>query len=151
MRNPQGGEEWTGTWSDSDGIWTDELKEKLGWSEANDGTFFIGWEDYRKQFDSTTACFIIYPRPEPQRIDFRWVETKISGPITFKFTLGEDLDVENDFFSISAEGLGPEGILKDLRKIDGPHVKSEVKFEVFNSNDESLAASGDSHFTHSRI
>jgi hypothetical protein len=48
MRNPQGGEEWTGTWSDSDGIWTDELKEKLGWSEANDGTFFIGWEDYRK-------------------------------------------------------------------------------------------------------
>ena len=41
MRNPHAGGEWNGDWSDGSDLWTDELKERLGWVEANDGTFFI--------------------------------------------------------------------------------------------------------------
>ena len=41
LRNPWGSGEWTGDWSDNSEKWTDELKEKVGFTNADDGIFFI--------------------------------------------------------------------------------------------------------------
>lgn len=41
LRNPWGRGEWAGAWSDSDEVWTPQLREELGCVEADDGVFFI--------------------------------------------------------------------------------------------------------------
>ena len=46
MRNPWGHGEWKGDWSDESDKWTDELKEQLGVTVADDGIFFINIADY---------------------------------------------------------------------------------------------------------
>jgi hypothetical protein len=46
LRNPWGQGEWTGAWSDNDSVWTPELREQLGACVADDGIFFISFEDY---------------------------------------------------------------------------------------------------------
>lgn len=51
IRNPWGKFEWTGDYSDKSDKWTDELKSKVGWSDANDGAFYMQLSDYCKFFD----------------------------------------------------------------------------------------------------
>jgi hypothetical protein len=41
LRNPWGSGEWKGAWSDDCDRWTDELREKVGATKAEDGIFFI--------------------------------------------------------------------------------------------------------------
>jgi hypothetical protein len=56
IRNPWGRSgEWNGVWSDKSTIWTDSLKNEVGWTDADDGTFFISLEDYLSHFSETTA------------------------------------------------------------------------------------------------
>ena len=50
IRNPWGNFEWKGDWSDSSDLWTSELKKKCNFTEANDGTFFMCWEDAQVYF-----------------------------------------------------------------------------------------------------
>lgn len=58
MRNPWGsGVEWKGDWSDHSPIWTPDLKQKLGWTDAVDGLFFISLSDYLSHYSSTAVCF----------------------------------------------------------------------------------------------
>jgi calpain-15 len=56
LRNPWGRTEWQGDWSDKSDKWTPALKEELGWSDANDGMFFIPFDDYLNFYNSTTIC-----------------------------------------------------------------------------------------------
>jgi calpain-15 len=56
IRNPWGGTEWTGDWSDASALWTDELKKQLGWTAENDGTFWMNLEDFKKYFTTATIC-----------------------------------------------------------------------------------------------
>jgi calpain-15 len=46
MRNPWGHYEWKGDWSDKSELWTDELKEEVGLVVADDGCFWMSFEDY---------------------------------------------------------------------------------------------------------
>lgn len=59
MRNPWGTGEWTGKWSDknAEGEWTKEMAEAAGWTDQNDGTFFMSVEDYVKN-----ACSVYWAR-----------------------------------------------------------------------------------------
>eukprot|EP00930_Biecheleria_cincta_P096060 TRINITY_DN87936_c0_g1_i1.p1 TRINITY_DN87936_c0_g1~~TRINITY_DN87936_c0_g1_i1.p1 ORF type:complete len:848 (-),score=171.02 TRINITY_DN87936_c0_g1_i1:151-2616(-) len=59
VRNPWGTGEWTGKWSDknSEGEWTPEMAEAAGWTDRNDGTFFISIKDY-----VANACSIYWAR-----------------------------------------------------------------------------------------
>lgn len=43
IRNPWGSKEWNGAWSDTSPEWTPALKRDLGWTSADDGTFFSEW------------------------------------------------------------------------------------------------------------
>ncbi len=45
-----------GDWSDKSDKWTDELREKLGFVDADDGIFFISYKDYMSYYRSTTIC-----------------------------------------------------------------------------------------------
>ena len=56
VRNPWGQYEWKGAWSDSDWHWTADLKSQVGFTEANDGTFYMSIEDYKNEFRTSTVC-----------------------------------------------------------------------------------------------
>lgn len=59
MRNPWGkGVEWKGDWSDTSNLWTPDLKQKLGWTNAEDGLFFISLNDYLSHYSNTSVCFV---------------------------------------------------------------------------------------------
>lgn len=50
LRNPWGDFEWKGDWGDASDCWTDESKRVAGWSNEDDGTFFMSLEDLTKYF-----------------------------------------------------------------------------------------------------
>jgi calpain-15 len=56
IRNPWGGTEWTGDWSDSSSLWTEDLKQELGWTAEDDGTFWMALEDFKTHFTAVTIC-----------------------------------------------------------------------------------------------
>lgn len=51
IRNPWGKFEWQGDWSDKSSKWTDALKKQTGWVDADDGTFWMSWNDLIKYFN----------------------------------------------------------------------------------------------------
>lgn len=51
LRNPWGGHEWLGDWSDTSEKWTDELKEALGMQESEDGSFWMDDKDFLNYFN----------------------------------------------------------------------------------------------------
>lgn len=56
IRNPWGSQEWQGDWSDSSNLWTPQLKKDLGWSNSDDGTFWMAFDDFASYFSSVTIC-----------------------------------------------------------------------------------------------
>lgn len=58
LRNPWGDFEWNGDWSDDSDCWTEETKKIAGWTNENDGTFFMSIEDLRKYFSRIQICRI---------------------------------------------------------------------------------------------
>jgi calpain-15 len=58
IRNPWGGTEWTGDWSDSSPLWTKELKQELGWEAKDDGSFWMSFKDFCHYFFGVTICMV---------------------------------------------------------------------------------------------
>lgn len=58
LRNPWGQFEWSGDWSDKSSKWTPQLKKQLGWSNANDGTFWMPLSSYVKYFGETRVSMV---------------------------------------------------------------------------------------------
>ena len=56
IRNPWGEHEWNGDWSTNSKLWTDELKAKLGFSELDNGIFWMNFEDFSKCFKLVHIC-----------------------------------------------------------------------------------------------
>jgi calpain-15 len=56
LRNPWGKFEWKGRWSDHSNVWTESLKKKLSYKNANDGTFWINIDDFISNFGQICAC-----------------------------------------------------------------------------------------------
>ncbi|KAK8892272.1 hypothetical protein M9Y10_029497 [Tritrichomonas musculus] len=50
LRNPWGGHEWNGDWSDHSNLWTPELKEGVGMNPCEDGTFWMIDHDFFRYF-----------------------------------------------------------------------------------------------------
>ena len=68
IRDTRGYTEWTGDYSDDSDLWTEELKEAYGFTEArNDGYFFVNYDDYRSSFWKT---FINYDTSDMFRDDW---------------------------------------------------------------------------------
>ena len=61
IRNPHGGTEWNGAWSDNSAKWdevSDEVKESIDYSNHDDGGFFMSFEDWVNEFEDFTTCYI---------------------------------------------------------------------------------------------
>jgi hypothetical protein len=70
IRNPWGNFEWKGDYSDKSELWTDNLKQSVEFTDADDGAFFMSWEDtctyfsrfsvnrYRDNSNFVSAVFI---------------------------------------------------------------------------------------------
>jgi calpain-15 len=50
MRNPWGKEKYTGPWRDDDDRWTDDLKSQVNLTRADDGIFYMRYQDFKKAF-----------------------------------------------------------------------------------------------------
>eukprot|EP00742_Colponemidia_sp_Colp-10_P020206 GILJ01023526.1.p1 GENE.GILJ01023526.1~~GILJ01023526.1.p1 ORF type:complete len:634 (-),score=59.82 GILJ01023526.1:90-1910(-) len=60
IRNPWGNDkEWNGDWGDTSPLWSDELKASVGFEAANDGTFWMAWEDVAKWFTSGSVTYVL--------------------------------------------------------------------------------------------
>ena len=51
--NPWARDRFTGNWSDSSPLWTDALRAEVGSTIANDGHFWMSFEDYFSMFSMT--------------------------------------------------------------------------------------------------
>lgn len=55
LQNPHGKGEWNGDWSDNSDKWTPELKaeieQKFGKGDADDGKFWMSWDDFTHEED----------------------------------------------------------------------------------------------------
>jgi calpain-15 len=57
LRNPWGKFEWTGDWSDSSSLWTEDLKEAFGATlDGEDGSFWMTFGDFTSTFFSLDVC-----------------------------------------------------------------------------------------------
>lgn len=57
LRNPPGDhEEWKGDWGDRSDLWTKRLKKKLGWSDVDDNTFWMSFDDFCNVFRYLYVC-----------------------------------------------------------------------------------------------
>ena len=56
LRNPWGNFEWTGRWSDNSTEWTEDLRKELGVVSADDGLFWMDFEDLNDFFPRVQIC-----------------------------------------------------------------------------------------------
>jgi len=57
LRNPWGSTEWKGKWSDNDeDSWTQKMKKKLDFKKADDGSFWMAFEDFVLHYRSLYIC-----------------------------------------------------------------------------------------------
>lgn len=85
LRNPWGEFEWNGDWGDESDKWTDEFKEEVGFSNEDDGKFWMAWEDVNKYFNRVS---INKYRDGCELISIR-VNNKAEGFTLAKFTISK--------------------------------------------------------------
>lgn len=56
LRNPWGNTEWTGDWSDSDPRWTPERLKEHNYEVADDGRFWMTFNDFSAHFSEVSIC-----------------------------------------------------------------------------------------------
>jgi len=72
LRNPPGDhDEWKGDWGDASKLWTKRLKHKLNWSNENDNTFWMCFDDFCNVFRNLFVCKWYDKR--------HWIEQNLSG------------------------------------------------------------------------
>jgi len=54
IRNPWGKFEWKGDYSDDSPLWTQELKDRVGYVKQDDGIFFMRCWDFKTYFETYT-------------------------------------------------------------------------------------------------
>lgn len=55
----RGKKEWTGNWSDSSNLWTQDLRKQLNVHNRDDGVFFIDIDDFLFYFTMMTVCMCV--------------------------------------------------------------------------------------------
>ncbi|XP_052785082.1 calpain-5-like [Mya arenaria] len=79
-RNPWGGTEWKGAWSDGSAEWkkvSDSQKKELGLVFDDNGEFWMSYEDFCQYFTSMNICHII--NRSFFSIQKTWQEDKVQG------------------------------------------------------------------------
>jgi len=56
IQNPWGSYEWQGDWSDDSPLWTESMKEEVNFVNADDGAFYMSFEDFFRCYSEITVC-----------------------------------------------------------------------------------------------
>lgn len=56
VRNPWGSFEWKGDWGDDSDCWTEEAKKQVDLTKADDGSFWMEFEQFREFFTRIQIC-----------------------------------------------------------------------------------------------
>ena len=59
LRNPWGKDEWQGDFSDDSDLWTDDIKEQVGYTDDEDGIFFLPEKHFLRWYDVSSICYYI--------------------------------------------------------------------------------------------
>lgn len=57
LRNPWGKGEWKGKWSDESDEWTEDLKAQVNFESADDGVFYMTWNDFLQYYSDLQICY----------------------------------------------------------------------------------------------
>jgi hypothetical protein len=81
LRNPWGLGEWTGPWSDKWEGWEHEAeaKEKLGYSDRKDGSFWMEADDFLAQFNMIYMADIHPKQWNSLRMTGNWIKESTAG------------------------------------------------------------------------
>ncbi|KJE95841.1 hypothetical protein CAOG_06245 [Capsaspora owczarzaki ATCC 30864] len=81
LRNPWGSYEWDGDWGDKSPLWTPSRKKQVGFVDADDGSFWMSVEDYRKNFGLVGICKTLPSKFHQARQAASWVAgVNAAGP-----------------------------------------------------------------------
>ena len=69
LRNPWGSGEWQGEWGDGSDRWTRFYKERLGWVEEDDGTFWMAFSDFLQAYE---AVYLAKAMPRRVTVEGEW-------------------------------------------------------------------------------
>jgi Calpain family cysteine protease/Calpain large subunit, domain III len=95
LRNPwgEGGMEWTGDWSDRSPLWTEALKAEMGLVVADDGAFWMSFDDFLRHFFSVNVCMVRHPeKGKPAWFDSRK---------KFQYTMTEASNVQAPYYLLT--------------------------------------------------
>lgn len=105
LRNPWGQMEWSGDWSDTSSMWNeaikDEIKSKLDnvdFTNADDGVFWMSFEDVLKHFVSINVCLVRHPGLNR----YPWTDVRC----LFHYDLEEVSSSSDDAVSSSTSAVG---------------------------------------------
>lgn len=93
IRNPWGNFEWDGDWSDKSPLWTPEMKAEIKpVLDENDGTFWICYADFIKQFNGVNIC----------RVD-QYQELRIKGIFERKLVGEQEWVSSKSYFIVTSK------------------------------------------------
>ena len=127
FRNPWGKTEWKGLWSDSDPIWSDELKKQLKFQIKEDGVFFMSYDDFSKNFSTFQICYY----HDNYNLTSWKLTTQSKVRRIFKFTIPSD-QRNTGYFYVSLHQA-----IKRMFKPSQNYKDSTIGFTVSRKNENS--------------
>ena len=80
VRNPWGKYEWQGAWGDNDTVnWTESRKKAVNFVDADDGSFWMSFDDFFTHFGRVGVCTTLPPSYHQQTVQSKWVERVSAG------------------------------------------------------------------------
>jgi hypothetical protein len=79
VRNPWGEGEWKGKWSDGSKEWTPEILKQLKYEFAEDGTFWIEFSDFCKEYNRFYILRMFNSEWKPSAIKGEWKGPSAGG------------------------------------------------------------------------
>jgi hypothetical protein len=122
LRNPPGDHaEWRGDWGDLSPLWNRRLKHKLGWTDDDDNTFWMSFDDFCNAFRSLYLCKRLDSKRWPSiKIDHTWsVEDGTAVGLPSKHNPACDVELNPQFslkidrpteVCITLSQVDPEGL-----------------------------------------
>eukprot|EP00916_Digyalum_oweni_P016084 GHVL01026402.1.p1 GENE.GHVL01026402.1~~GHVL01026402.1.p1 ORF type:complete len:623 (+),score=228.42 GHVL01026402.1:890-2758(+) len=115
IRNPWGHKEWRGEWGTKSDMWTSSLSSMLGKTEANDGIFWMKFEDFLINFSVLDICKIC---PNYYILSFRIIYNNI---------LLRCENINNIIFKLDING-------EPLQPLQKYNINEYYDFNIYNKN-----------------
>jgi hypothetical protein len=123
LRNPWGRKEWTGDWSDNSPLWTKRLKDKVNFLAADDGAFWMSWQDFCINFDELYICRFFDKALWPNQGQFagQFTAANAGGCMNHK-TVTKNIQYALTTLELGSYELSLELVQEDTRGVQGKTV-----------------------------